>query len=235
MNIKKPLFFACILLSTSLIGYVQPANSQVSNSKDKEVSIASNRRVSKVSASREIKRGWKNFQVEGIQLQLPSYYEGGDTKNNPQEVLQRIEKAGVPSDFITKNFQLKDYDLFAINPKELSKGYINYVEVVKQEWSASVPLQLLTDNFAEGASQNNSNIILEKKVISLDNHEAGKVVVQLMDSKTNKVQGILVSYLFKENQSYWAVTYVTNSESQLQKQLSMFRESASTFRINSKT
>ncbi len=234
MNIKKPLFFACILLSTSLIGYVQPANSQVSNSKDKKVSIASNRRVSKVSASREIKRGWKNFQVDGIELQLPSYYEGGNIKKNPQEVLKRIEKAGIPSDFVTNNFELSG-DLFAINPKELSKGYLNYVEVVKREWSAIVPLQFLTDNFAEGASQNNSNIILEKKVISLDNHEAGKVVVQLMDSKTNKVQGILVSYLFKENQSFWAVTYVTNSESQLQKQLSMFQESASTFRINSKS
>lgn len=230
MNIKKPLFFAFILLSISSIGCVKSANSQVSSSKASEVTVASGSKRSKISASREIKRGWKNFQADGMEIQLPSYYEGGNTKKDSQGVLQRIEEAGIPSDLITNTFQINDYELFAINPKEIIKGNINYIEVRKEKLPASVPLKFMTDKFAEGVSQTGPNIV-EKKVVSLDNYQAGKVVFKVIDSQTNEVQGIGVSYLFEENQDFWAVTYVTNSESQLQKQLPMFQESASTFRI----
>lgn len=234
MNIKKPLFFAFILLSTSLVGCVKSANSQVPSSEASEVAVASGARRSKISASREIKRGWKNFQADGMEIQLPSYYEGGDTKKNPQGVLESIEKAGIPSDLINNTFQINDYELFAINPKEVIKGNINYVEVRKEKLPASVSLKFMTDKFAEGVSQTGPNIV-EKKVVSLDNYQAGKVVFKVIDSQTNEVQGIGVSYLFEENQDFWAVTYVTNSESQLQKQLPMFQESASTFRITGKS
>jgi len=235
MNIKKPLFLAFILLSTSLIGCGKSANSQVSSSKASEVAVASGSKRSEISASREIKRGWKNFQADGIELKLPSYYEGGNVKKNPQEVLQRIEKAGIPSGVITKTFRINDYELFAINPKEVSKGNISYIEVRKEKLPGSVPLQFLADSFAKGVSRRGSSIIMEKKVISLDNYEAGKVVFKNIDSKTNKVNAIGVSYLFEENQNFWAVSYATTSESQLQKQLTMFQESANTIRINSKT
>ncbi|MDY6902243.1 MAG: hypothetical protein SWZ49_29855 [Cyanobacteriota bacterium] len=234
MNIKKPLCLAFILLSTSSIGCVKSANSQVPSSKASKATVAPSARRSKISASREIKRGWKNFQAEGMELQLPSYYEGGNTKKNPQEVLQRIEKAGIPSDLITNTFQIQDYELFAINPKEIIKGNINYIEVRKEKLPASVSLQFMTDKFAEGVSQTGPNIV-EKEVVSLDNYEAGKIIFKVMDSQTNKVNGIGVSYLFEENSNFWVVTYVTNSESQLQKQLPMFQESASTFRINAKS
>ena len=110
-NIKKPLFFACILLSTSVLGFGQSANSQVPSSKISEAAVASSSKRSKISASKEIKRGWKNFQADGIKLKLPSYYEGGNVKKNPQEVLKRIEKAGVPSGSIASN-DIKAYDFF---------------------------------------------------------------------------------------------------------------------------
>ncbi|BAY81220.1 hypothetical protein NIES267_06950 [Calothrix parasitica NIES-267] len=234
MNFTKPLFFAFILLSTSLIGCVKSVNSQVTSSKASEVAVASGQRRSKISASREIKQGWKNFQANGIELQLPSYYEGGNTKQNSQAVLERIEKAGIPSDLITNTFQIQDYELFAINPKEVIKGNISYIEVRKEELPASIPLQFMTDKFAEGVSQTGPNIV-EKKVVSLDNYQAGKVVFKVINPQTNQVQGIGVSYLFEENQDFWAVTYVTSSESQLQKQLPVFEESASTFRITGKS
>ncbi|MEM7715485.1 MAG: hypothetical protein AAF349_18250 [Cyanobacteria bacterium P01_A01_bin.68] len=230
MNFTKPLFFAFILLSTSLVGCGQSANSQVPSSEESKVAVASGARRSKISATPEIKRGWKNFQADGIELQLPSYYEGGNTKQNSQAVLERIEKAGIPSDLISNTFQIQDYELFAINPKEVIKGNINYIEVRKEELPASVSLQFMTDKFAEGVSQTGPNIV-EKNVVSLDNYQAGKVVFKVIDSQTKKVQGIGVSYLFEENQDFWAVTYVTSSESQLQQQLPMFQESASTFRI----
>ena len=44
-------------------------------------------------------------------------------------------------------------------------------------------------------------------------------------------KAIEAAFALSENQDFRAVTYVTNSESQLQKQLPMFQESASTFRI----
>ena len=234
MNFTKPLFFAFILLSTSLISCGKSVNSQVTSSKASEVAVASGARRSKISATPEIKRGWKNFQADGIELQLPSYYEGGNTKQNSQAVLERIEKAGIPSDLISNTFQIQDYEFFAINPKEVIKGNINYIEVRKEELPASVSLQFMTDKFAEGVSQTGPNIV-DKKVVSLDNYQAGKVVFKVIDSQTKKVQGIGVSYLFEENQDFWAVTYVTSSESQLQQQLPMFQESASTFRIKGKS
>ena len=181
MNIKKPLFFVFILLSTSLISCGKSANSQVTSSKASEVAVASGARRSKISATPEIKRGWKNFQANGIELQLPSYYEGGNTKQNSQAVLERIEKAG--SDLISNTFQIQDYELFAINPKEVIKGNISYIEVRKEELPASVPLQFMTDKFAEGVSQTGPNIV-EKKVVSLDNYQAGKVVINVIDSQT---------------------------------------------------
>ena len=70
MNFTKPLFFAFILLSTSLVGCVKSANSQVSSSKASKVAVASGARRSKISATPEIKRGWKNFQADGIELQI---------------------------------------------------------------------------------------------------------------------------------------------------------------------
>lgn len=234
MNIKKPLFLAFILLSTSSIGCVKSANSQVLNSKASKATVAPGARRSKISASREIKQGWKNYQADGIELQLPSYYEGGNTKKDSQAVLQRIEKAGIPSDLITNTFQIQDYELFAINPKEIIKGNINYIEVRKEKLPNSVSMEFMTEKFADGVSQTGPNIV-EKKVVSLDNYQAGKVVFKVIDSQTKQVQGIGVSYLFEENQDFWAVTYVTNSESQLEKQLPMFQESASTFRINAKS
>ncbi|MEM7580922.1 MAG: hypothetical protein AAF316_13955 [Cyanobacteria bacterium P01_A01_bin.80] len=234
MNFKKPLLFACILLSTSSISCIKSVNSQVSSSKVSKVAVASGSRRSKVSASSEIKQGWKSFQADGVELQLPSYYEGGDTKKNTQEVLERIEKAGIPSDLITNTFQINDYELFAINPKEVIKGNINYIEVRKEKLAASVSLNFITDKFAEGVSQTGPNII-GKEVVSLDNYQAGKVLFKVIDSQTNETQGIGVSYLFEENQNFWAVTYVTNSESQLQKQLPIFQESAATFRITGKS
>ena len=189
MNFTKPLFFAFILLSTSLTGCVKSANSQVSSSKASKVAVASGARRSKISATPEIKRGWKNFQADGIELQLPSYYEGGNTKQNSQAVLERIEKAGIPSDLITNTFQIKDYELFAINPKEVIKGNINYIEVRKEELPASVSLQFMTDKFAEGVSQTGP-IIIGKVVVSLDNYQSGIVLFKVIDSQTNETQGI---------------------------------------------
>ncbi|MDY6899354.1 MAG: hypothetical protein SWZ49_14925 [Cyanobacteriota bacterium] len=233
MNINKPLFFAFILLSTSLVGFGQSANSQVSSSKTSEVAVASGSKRSKI-ASREIKRGWKNFQANGMEIQLPSYYEGGNTKNNPQDVIQEIEKAGMPSGSLT-NDNIKDYELFAVNLEEARKGNIDFAGVIKQKLPASGTTQLIVDGFAKGISQNTPNTITEKKVIYLDNYEAGKVVYKDIDPQTNKVKNTVVSYLFEKNQTLWVVLYATSSESQLQKKLAIFKESANTFRINAKS
>ena len=89
----------------------------------------------------------------------------------------------------------------------------------------------MVNSFAKGISRSTANTIIEKKVISLDNYEAGKVVSKTIDSKTKKVKNIIVSYLFEKNQTLWVVAYTTDSESQFQKHLPIFRESVNTFRI----
>lgn len=229
MNFKKPLFSALILLSTSLIGCGTSANSQTNDVKVSEKPAASGSQGSKSSKTEEalIQKGWKQFQGQGLEIQLPKGYEGGNTKQNYQEVLQRIEKSGIERNNITDNFPIKSYEFFAVNTDKIKQGKMIAVNITIEEKPEDASLKDLMDAISEELVKNKSKSI-EKKIVDLDNYQAGRIIHQ---DTTNNVKQAL--YIVENEQKIWLVLYTTLT-GDFKENLPIFQESIKTFQVTEK-
>ncbi|MCJ8279069.1 MAG: hypothetical protein MJK14_03780 [Rivularia sp. ALOHA_DT_140] len=234
MNFKKPLFITFVLLSTSFIGYSKSANSQDASSKvsdnlkPEKAQILSSKsyKYSKQNKT-AIKSGWQKIKGQGLELQLPKIYQGGNTKKNPEEFLQRIKKSGIEPNLITNSFKIKEYDLFAVNIEKLYQGEFIAVNVVTENKPPGLSIKNLTNKVAKSFSKTSTGSI-DKEIIDLNNYRAGKIIRE--DSKSGVKQLV---YLVEDERKIWIVIYTTQINN-FASHLPVFQESIKTFKATAK-
>ncbi|MGD1873553.1 MAG: hypothetical protein ACFB02_10950 [Mastigocoleus sp.] len=239
MNIKKTFVFASLLLSTSLISCSKSANSQVpqlevseSTTITESNSQKSTRKKlnSKISINRKSQlqtissnSAWKTFQGEGVEIQLPQNYEGGNPKQDYEKIRQKIESTGRTSSSLIRALSRRTSVLFAFDSDGARTGNFTNIIIVKNKIPQGISLENLSDVLADRMSQSGRKLI-EKKIISLDNYQAGKIITQKGVAKQ-------LIYVITEGNNSSAVIYTTSANT-FQEYLPVFEESINTFKFN---
>lgn len=227
MNIKRTLLVTSLFLSTSLISCGRSVNSQVPNLEVSEYST-SKKAVPKKSQLSEIttKQGWKKLQGEGVELQLPKSYEGGNPKKDYKEIRKKVETLGNKSNSITRTLSRKTSAFFAFDSQGAKTGNFTNVIIVKDKMPRRISLKQLTNALAKRMSKGDRKLI-DKEIISLDNYQAGKIITQ-------KGEAQQMMYLIKDGQNSWGVIYTTTVNN-FERHSPTFQESINTLRITTRT
>ena len=237
INFRKSILSASLLLSLSLVG-CGSANSQISelnvsetpgetpsNSPEKALDKAlSNGNGKSQSPRSSAQSNWKTFQGEGVEINLPQNYDGGNPRRNYEEISSKIERFGGESSRLNKTLTRKTSALFAFDKDGAKRGTFNNVIVVKNRIPSNISLNKLNDVLAQKMSEGDRELI-EKKIVSLNKYQAGRIITQKGAAKQ-------LVYVIKEGTSSNVVIY-TSSDKEFQKNLPVFEESIKTLKIYS--
>lgn len=170
--------------------------------------------------------GWEKFEGGDVELWLPEVFVGGDLTNDLEVIVNNLRSLGSEfdqfADMIEQNPGM--FVLLAIDPTLGANRFLTNVNVVKEQVISAITLDTYMDSAVDQFLSLGFTLI-DRKIVQLDNYEAGTFVVQ---AETHGSKA--VDYIIKVNNTMWVITYTT-SIGEFEERLPMFEQSANTFKI----
>ncbi|NEO27228.1 MAG: hypothetical protein F6K03_10110 [Kamptonema sp. SIO4C4] len=170
---------------------------------------------------------WKVIQGEGITLNLPNRYEGG----NPRTDLDAIEaklKESAP-EYAGRLQALK------ANPNSLALVAFDFQGDTPEQFthvnaaSETTPEDVSLDAYMDAVGQTLSQLytIEKQEIVSVGDYQAGQIIGEVEANNTTMKQ---LFYMIPQGQQFWIVTYATSAD-QFADRLPEFEQSIQTVQI----
>ncbi len=176
------------------------------------------------------REGWKRFEGNGVALQLPESWVGGDLANNPELLADAMAALGPEYAQLGQIF-LQNPDVMRLMVVDTAspQGFTTNVNAIHQE----LPFALDLSSFMEiTANQLPSNMtVLTNEVIETGFGETGRLVSQgeFANGTSQSVQ-----YVLLEDNRVWVVTYTASAEN-FENMLPVFEASFETLEFQTQT
>ncbi len=169
----------------------------------------------------------KKFETAKIELWLPDTFVGGDISKDLDLILSRMRAGGPDSarvaQFIEQNPSM--FAMYAIDSKVGDIGSITNVNVTMEQTLSAITLDIYLDAVTKQLPSGFQ--VLDRKVVTLERYQAGRVVVETA-SQGRRVKQLV--YVFKDGGTFWIATYTTSAD-EFDQRLPSFEQSIRTFRI----
>jgi len=174
---------------------------------------------SATSASPE--SAWKTLKGNGVALSVPETYAGGNPKTDLDAIAQKLKQ--IDPDYEKRIESLKNDPsapaLLAFDMQSAESNFPTNVSVATQK----VPQDLTVEEYLDAVVKQISNEakVIDQKVVSLENYQAGRIVTE---STIGEIAISQLFYLIKDDNKFWLVIYATTS-GEFQERLPNFEKS----------
>lgn len=171
----------------------------------------------------------KKIQGDGVELSVPTDYEGGNPSKDLDSISQKLtainpqyQKALEP---LKKNPSA--VSLLAFDLQSAKSAQPTMINVSKRK----VPAEMSVEQALNKATQQLQPPyqVLEQKVVPVEKYQAGRILVQVPAPKPQVKQ---LFYIIKNGNTFWVVTYVSSVD-KFDQLLPTFEESIRTFNLTS--
>ena len=169
--------------------------------------------------------GWKKFEVERAELWLPKSYQGGNLKEDLEEIIATTKQFGPEFNQMVqmmernKNLLL----LLAFDSNIGTSGGVTNVSIA----SIPAPSSFSLDQFQNMLIENlpPQLQILDREIVSLDRYRAGKLIWK---GSVRGFEGKVLQYILEKGNNIWFITYTTGLD-EFDQRLPVFEKSINTF------
>lgn len=169
--------------------------------------------------------GWEKFEGEKIELWLPESYEGGNLQEDLDVIAANLRRLGPDyeqmAQFIEQNKDL--FVLWAFDSDIGSSGLLTNVNVTTERVVSAVTIDSYLD--ATIAQLPPQFQVVEREKISLDRHQAGKLVTEFTIAG---IEGKQALYVIKDGTTVWVTVFTTGAE-EFEQRLPVFEQSINNF------
>lgn len=171
--------------------------------------------------------GWARYEGNGASLWLPERYVGGDLSKDLNPVLERLLALGPEYEEMAQAIQQNPgaMALWAFDPEVNDGGLLTNVNVVQEEGLPSVTAADYVDVLTEQLPADFS--VTSRTAVSLDGYEGQQMVIE---SSLGGAEIVQMSYVVKEGDAIWAITYSTPAD-EYAGRLPTFERSVRTFAV----
>ncbi len=171
--------------------------------------------------------GWRKFEARGVELWLPENWEGGDLSKDLDVIVEKLKTLGPQYAQIAQTIKQNPsaYVLWIFDPQVSPSGGLTNANV-GQERALSV--QTVNTYLDAIEKQLPSDFrVVDRKIVSLDRYEAGRLVIEA------RVAGAYTKQLFhvmKIANTFWMVNFTTTA-AEFDQRLQTFERSVRTFAV----
>jgi len=170
--------------------------------------------------------GWEKFEGPGAELWLPESFEGGDLSEDLDVIVENLRNLGPDFEPMAQMIEQNPsmYVIWVFDSEVGPSGFLTNVSVATERVPSAMTLDTYLDA-ALGILPDHFQV-LERGIVMLGDHEAGRVVVEFA------LYGIVakeVLYVIKDGTTIWAITYAAGDED-FPERLPVFEQSALTFK-----
>lgn len=164
---------------------------------------------------------WKTLKGNGVALSVPETYAGGNPKTDLDAIAQKLKQ--IDPNYENRIESLKNDPsapvLLAFDMQSAESNFLTNVNVATEK----VPQEVTVEEYLDAAVNQISNEarVIDQKVVSLENYQAGRMVTE---STIGKIPISRLFYLIKDDNKFWLVTYSTTS-SEFEQRLPNFEKS----------
>lgn len=169
--------------------------------------------------------GWENFVGDRIELWLPGSYRGGNLENDLDLILEDLKQLGPEYQQIARAVEQNPslFSIWAFDSDSVSSGFLTNVTVTNERVLSAMTLDAYMD---AGVRQLPAQFqVVDRKLISLDRYQAGRLTVEFT---LNGVSGKQMMYVIKSGNTMWNITYSTGRD-EFERRLPNFERSANSF------
>lgn len=172
--------------------------------------------------------GWEKFETDTVELWLPQRFEGLDLSDEKLDVLVEKMRALGP-DFEKMAQVVKQnrtaFVMWAFDTEESDSGVLTNVNVTTGHMQAAMPMNHYLDMLA--AQLPRQYRVVEQEIVSLDGHQAGRLVLEFESPEAVLKQML---YVIMSDNTVWTVNYATGTE-EFDERLPVFERSIRSFRV----
>ncbi len=160
-------------------------------------------------------------------MELPDTFEGGDLRENLDEILALLEselpELAASAAMLEQNPELFVFWAF---DTESQAGYLTNVNVIRQELPGAFPIDLILESTLTQLPA--SFEVIESEVVEINDREVGRLITEgeIMNFGFRALQFLLVD----EDNVMWVLSYGTSID-EFEDRLPIFEESFETFTI----
>lgn len=169
--------------------------------------------------------GWERFAASGIEVWLPSSYEGGEPSKGDLDAIVDALKLTGRSDFASYVEAVKSAFVLLMIDNDLANVGAS-VSVAKAPAPSALGLEAIVE--ANIRQLPAGVVIMERRPYTLGNRPAVRLALEI-DADFGTVSEFL--YVFKSVNAYWVVVYAA-PKSAFERNIPIFEESASRLRIS---
>ena len=172
---------------------------------------------------------WKFIKGNGVEISLPSSYEGGNPSNKQDLNALASKLKTINPEYEQRIAAIKQNPnaiaLLAFDTQNNQSGFLTNVNVTTQ----SVENGTTLDKYLQAATQQLTTQydILERKVVLLGKEKVGRIITQ---PKTSGAPIKQLFYIVPQGNRFWLITYST-SKTEFDQRLPNFEKSIRTFKL----
>ncbi|MCK5633687.1 MAG: hypothetical protein KAI06_01300 [Anaerolineales bacterium] len=172
--------------------------------------------------------GWEKFEGDGVELWLPESYEGG-TREDMEMINEAIRSLGPEFEQAVQAVEQNPsmFIIWAIDSDIGDSGGVTNVSVMKEKLIYAFPIDNLIDEVIKELPAQWQ--VVERGIVSLENYQAGRVVVEATISDFSVKQ---LGYYIKDGNTMWLISFGSLAED-FDQRLPVFELSILTFAIQS--
>ncbi|NEO87094.1 MAG: hypothetical protein F6J87_22970 [Spirulina sp. SIO3F2] len=169
---------------------------------------------------------YRKILGEGVSIYLPEGYEGGDPKQDIEQVAEQLEAAGEEHKDLSKALRKSKQRvaLIAFDGQSDEEGFVTNVNISLREAVPGTPLSVFLKTMTVNLT-GQGYAIAAQSTPTLNGQEVGRLIV---DVTVGKVELTQLVYVFKGETGFWLVTYSTTAD-EFEDRLSEFEQSVLTF------
>ncbi|MDB9313340.1 hypothetical protein PN462_09540 [Spirulina sp. CS-785/01] len=174
---------------------------------------------------------WQAIQGEGISINLPNHYAGGNPRTDLESIETKLKEAA--PEYVDRLQALKN------NPNALALVAFDFKGDTPEQFthvnaaSEAVPEDITLENYLEAVGQTLSQLytIEQQEVVPVGDYQAGKILGEVEANNTTMKQ---LFYMIQQGERFWIVTYATSAD-QFTDRLPEFEQSIQTVQIDPET
>ncbi|MDB9313341.1 DcrB-related protein [Spirulina sp. CS-785/01] len=167
-----------------------------------------------------------SLEGKGITLDLPKGFEGGDPRDDIEDIAQNLEGAGEKYQNLSEALRAsqKSVQLIAFDTENSQSGFVTNVNVTQQPLPEDVEFDQLMDGVVSHLQELGYEIE-EQNAIAIHDQTTGQLVVNIQAGETQISQLV---YAIPNQDEFWLVTYSTPSN-EFEQRREDFEQSIVTF------